>query len=292
MLKSMTGYGRGEASACGRKFTVELKSVNHRFSEVVVRLPRTMMSLEDRIRRKIQRSAARGRVDVYISVEETGERSQQVKVDKTLALAYHKAMKELKSILPIIGDIELRDLVNMPNVFILEDPEEDLEEWWPAVEEALDEALEKFVQMRTAEGLQLKEDLEKRVKKIKQYNQAIRQRAPKVVEEYRERLNQRLAEWKADGILDENRIAGEVVIFAERSNITEETVRLDSHLNQMAECLQSDEPVGRKLDFLLQEMNREINTIGSKANDLKISNYVVSVKSEIEKIREQVQNIE
>ncbi|MBM7855733.1 uncharacterized protein (TIGR00255 family) [Desulfohalotomaculum tongense] len=292
MLKSMTGYGRGEAGACGRKFTVELKSVNHRFCEVMIRLPRVMSPLEDRIRRVIQKRISRGRVDGYISIEETEQKTQQVKVDKNLAVAYYKAMKELESLLPITGQIELRDIINLPNVLVLEEPAEDLEEWWPAVEEAVNEALDKLVQMRAAEGEQLEADLKKRMEKIRRCNDEIRKRAPEVVEDYRKRLNQRLAHWKGEGMLDENRMAAEVAIFAERANITEETVRLNSHLNQMAKCLQSEEPVGRKLDFLVQEMNREINTIGSKGNDLEISKLVVNVKSEIEKIREQVQNIE
>ncbi|MTI79795.1 MAG: YicC family protein [Firmicutes bacterium] len=292
MLKSMTGYGRGEASACGRKFTVELKSVNHRFCEVVIRQPRMMSSLEDRIRRLIQRSIGRGRIDCFIAVEEVEEKTQQVKVDKPLAVAYHKSIKELQSLLAVKGDIELKDLINMPNVFILEEPEEDLEEWWSAVESAVNKALEQLIQMRTNEGEQLKVDLEKRVEKIREYNSGIEQRAPKVVEEHQERLNQRLAEWKGDGMLDETRMAAEVAVFAERSNITEETVRLTSHLNQMKKFLQTNDPVGRKLDFLVQEMNREVNTIGSKANDMEISNAVVELKSELEKIREQIQNIE
>ncbi|MEG6615230.1 YicC/YloC family endoribonuclease [Peptococcaceae bacterium 1198_IL3148] len=292
MLKSMTGYGRGEADACGRKFTVELKSVNHRFSEVVVRVPRVMSSLEDRVKRLIQQRIGRGRVDGFISVEETEQKLQQVKVDKTLALAYHKAMKEVQQFTDVAGEIELRDIINQPNVLKLEEPEEDLEEWWPAVEEALQIALNQLIQMRVEEGAKLGEDIAKRLDLIEEYNQNIKQRAPLVVEEHRERLNQRLLEWHTQGTLDESRIATEVAIFAERANITEETVRLNSHLDQMRRALQAEEPVGRKLDFIVQEMNREINTIGSKANDLTIGNQVINVKSELEKIREQVQNIE
>ncbi len=292
MLKSMTGYGRGEASASGCKFTVELKSVNHRFCEVVVRLPRIINSLEERIRKMIQTGIKRGRVDVYISMEETEERALQVKVDKELAVAYYKSMEELQQILPVTGKIELRDLISMPNIFVVEEPEEDLEELWQAIEIALNNAVEQLIQMRVVEGARLAADIKKRVGIIADLNNLIKQRAPLVVEEYRERLTQRLAEWQVEGMLDENRMAAEVALFAERANITEEIVRLDSHLKQVEKCLQSDEAVGRKLDFLMQEMNREINTIGSKANDLVITNAVVDVKSELEKIREQVQNIE
>ncbi|WP_031516157.1 YicC/YloC family endoribonuclease [Desulfofalx alkaliphila] len=292
MLKSMTGYGRGEAEACGLKFSVELKSVNHRFCEVVVRTPRVMSPLEDRIRRTVQNGLSRGRVDVFVSMEETEQKVQQVKVDKALAVAYYKAMEELRHLLPIGGEIELKDLYSQPNIFILEEAEENLEEWWPAVENAVTDALNQLVQMRLNEGSRLAEDISKRAEAIGKLNEEIRRRAPLVVEEYRQRLNQRLAQWRADGMLDENRMAAEVAVFAERANITEETVRLKSHLSQMMECLRADQPVGRKLDFLVQEMNREINTIGSKANDLQITNAVLSAKSELEKIREQVQNIE
>lgn len=292
MLKSMTGYGRGEDHACGRKFSVELKSVNHRFCEVVVRMPRTMSLLEERIRKLIQKRVGRGRIDVYISVEETGQKVQQVKVDKALAVAYYKAMDELKSLLPIDGEIELKQFQSLPNIFIVEEPEEDLEQWWPAIENAVDNALNQLIAMRVEEGSQLAGDIEKRIEVIRGLTQGIRQRAPLVVEEYRDRLNQRLADWRGEGMLDTNRMAAEVAIFADRSNITEETVRLNSHICQIAKCLRESEPVGRKLDFLVQEMNREINTIGSKANNLTITNAVVDVKSELEKIREQVQNIE
>lgn len=292
MLKSMTGYGRGEADAGGQKFTVELKSVNHRFSEVVVRMPRMMSGLEERIRRMILQRIGRGRVDGFISVEETEQKAKQVKVDKALALAYHNAIKELQQSMPVFGEIELRDIINMPNVLEVTDPEEDLEELWPGVEAAVNEALDQLINMRSVEGARLCADIEMRLQMIKGLNEEIQKRAPLVVDEYRERLKQRLDEWQTQSILDENRLVSEIAIFAERSNITEETVRLTSHLEQMAKCLQSEEPAGRKLDFIVQEMNREINTIGSKANDLQISKAVINAKSELEKIREQVQNIE
>lgn len=292
MLKSMTGYGRGEAEACDRKFTVELKSVNHRFSEVVVRMPRVMSALEDSIRRIIQQRIGRGRVDGFISMEETEQKGKRVKVDKELALAYHNAMKDLQQWLPLKGEIELRDMINLPNLMEVEEPEEDIQQWWPGIEKALNQALDQLIQMRAVEGAKLAADIKKRLANIQDLSRKIHQRAPLVVEDYRERLKQRIAEWQLQGVVEENRLAAEVAIFAERSNITEEIVRLNSHLEQMDICLQSTDPVGRKLDFILQEMNREINTIGSKANDLEIGNAVISVKSELEKIREQVQNIE
>jgi len=288
----MTGYGRGEAVAPGKKFTVELKAVNHRFNEVVLRLPRALSPLEDRIRRLIQSRVSRGRVDGFLGVEECGEKTTVVKVDKALAAAYYKAMKELQEDLGMKGEIKLKHLVALPGVLAVEEPAEDVDAWWPAVREAVEGALESLVRMRTAEGGQLAADLSKRVEKVAQLNVKIRARSPVVVEDYRERLKIRLGDFLKEGCLDADRLAAEAALFAERSNITEETVRLDSHLKQARSCLGAEEPVGRKFDFLVQEMNREINTIASKANDLEISRWAVEVKSELEKIREQVQNIE
>lgn len=292
MLRSMTGFGRGEAIGQGRKFTVELKAVNHRFSEVVLRLPRPMSPLEERARRYVQARISRGRVDGYFSVEECGEKTPTVKVDKALASSYYKAMKELQEELGIAGDIKLKHLIGLPNIFLLEEPQEDIELWWPVVEEALARAVVGLLDMRESEGARLKVDLQKRIDIIAEITKTIEQRAPLVVDEYRERLTQRLQEWLNDGVLDLARIGAEAAIFAERSNITEEVVRLYSHITQVKTTLEKDEPVGRKLDFLVQEMNREINTIASKSNNLEISKAAVDVKSELEKIREQVQNIE
>lgn len=292
MLKSMTGYGRGEASAPGRKFTVELKAVNHRFNEVVLRLPRSLSPLEDRIRRLIQSRVARGRVDGFFGVEECGEKTATVNVDKALAAAYYKAMKELQESLDIEGKIKLKHVIALPGVMVVEEPAEDVEGWWPAVQKAVEGAVQNLVQMRAVEGEQLAGDLLKRVEQVTLLSEKIRERSPVVVEEYRERLGVRLNDFLKEGGLEADRLAAEAAIFAERSNITEETVRLESHLKQVRACLGAGESVGRKLDFLIQEMNREINTIASKANDLEIGRWVVEVKSELEKIREQVQNIE
>jgi len=288
----MTGYGRGEGSTCDKKFTLELKAVNHRYSEVVLRLPRSLVPLEDRIRRIILTRVARGRIDGYLSIEECGEKTASVKVDKALASAYYKAMKELQESVGIEGKIKLPQLVALPGVFIVEEPAEDLELLWPAVQDATERAVASLVQMRAFEGEELAKDLLNRVEHLTRLNNTIRDRSPVVVEDYRERLQNRLSDFLKDGSLDIERLAGEVALFAERSNITEETVRLESHLNQVRNCLLAEESVGRKLDFLIQEMNREINTIASKASDLEISRLVVEVKSELEKLREQVQNIE
>lgn len=292
LLRSMTGYGRGEASGAGRKFTVELKSVNHRFCEVVIRQPRVLSPLEDRMRKYIQNRVVRGRIDAYLSIEECGQKEPLVKVDKGLAVAYYKAMDELRDALAIQENVSLKDLVSFPNVLAVEEPEENVEEWWPVIEAALTMAADQLVTMRETEGGRLQQDLLERVGFIEKLAGQIEQQAPQVVVDYRERLQQRLAEWLADGTIDQSRLAAEAAIFADRASITEETVRLASHLGQARTLLASDLPVGRKFDFLVQEMNREINTIGSKANDLAITNGVLEAKSELEKIREQIQNIE
>lgn len=292
MVKSMTGYGWGEAGFAGKKFTIELKAVNHRYNEVVLRLPRNFSPLEERIRKLIQAHVTRGRIDGFLNVEESGEKTSAVKVDKELAGAYYKAIKELQESLDLEGKIKLKNLVDLPGVLALEVPAENIEDWWPAIHEALEGALDSLVRMRVDEGNQLAADLLARVDQVSSLNAKIRDRSPAVVEEYRERLGVRLNDFMKDSGLTPERLAAEAAIFAERSNITEETVRLDSHFKQARSCLEASEPVGRKLDFIVQEMNREINTIASKANDLEISRWAVEVKSELEKIREQVQNIE
>ncbi len=292
MVKSMTGYGWGEAGFEGKKFTIELKAVNHRYNEVVLRLPRNFSPLEERIRKLIQAHVTRGRIDGFLNVEDSGEKTSAVKVDKELAGAYYKAIKELQESLDLEGKIKLKNLVDLPGVLALEVPAENIEDWWPAIHEALEGALDSLIRMRIDEGNQLAADLLARVDQVSLLNAKIRDRSPAVVEGYRERLGVRLNDFMKDSGLTPERLAAEAAIFAERSNITEETVRLDSHFKQARSCLEASEPVGRKLDFIVQEMNREINTIASKANDLEISRWAVEVKSELEKIREQVQNIE
>ena len=292
MLKSMTGFGRGEAMGVGKKFTVELKGVNHRFSEVVLRMPRSMATLEDKIRRLIQNSVARGRVDGYFTLENYGIKTPIVKVDKDLAVSYYKAMKGLQADLGLSGEIEVKELLKLPDVLSVQEETEDAEAWWPFWEDALNRALFGMVEMRRVEGARLQEDLVNRIERIAGATEEIKQRTPELANHYRERLTLRLQEWIDGNIMDQSRLEAEVVLFAEKSSITEELVRLNSHLVQARTCLKADEPVGRKLDFLLQEMHREINTIAAKAGDLLVGQQVINVKSELEKIREQIQNIE
>ncbi len=292
MPRSMTGFGRGEAEGHGKKFTVELKSVNHRFAEVVLRLPKQFFSLEERARRAILERIARGRVDGFVSVDQTEEKVPALKVDKALASSYYKAVGELLADLNMPDAVRADHILALPGVITVENPAEDADQWWPVLEEAVRAALDGLVAMREAEGSRLKDDLLVRLDKIRKMTSEIEARAPVVVEEYRSRLVQRLSEWLDDSTLDMNRVMAEVVVFAEKSGITEEIVRLYSHISQVSRSLGGDDPVGRKLDFIIQEMYREINTIASKSGDVQISGLVVEVKSELEKIREQVQNLE
>ncbi|HZW82878.1 MAG TPA: YicC/YloC family endoribonuclease [Candidatus Deferrimicrobium sp.] len=292
MVNSMTGYGRGEAEGEGKQITVELKSVNHRYLETVVRLPRQYNSLEEKIKRVIQEKVSRGRVEVYLNFAETGEKKRFIKVDKDLALAYDKTLEDLAKTLDISYSRDLYRLVGMPDVMSVEDSQEDLDAIWAVCNNALLLALTAFIEMRGQEGSRLQEDLIHRIDKIAQCIKEIEVRQPQVVKDYQEKLHQRLAELLVEITVDENRMANEVASFADRISITEELVRLHSHLAQFKASLNLKEPIGRKLDFLLQELNREINTTGSKANDMEIARIVVEVKSELEKIREQVQNLE
>lgn len=292
MVKSMTGFGRGEAEGRGYHFTVEIKAVNHRFLEVVVRLPRNYGQFEERIRKMVQEKLQRGRIEVYLNVVETEEKKRLVKVDKDLALSYDKTLKELALALETRYEPDIYRLAGLPEVLTIEEPEMDPDDLWKVCAEALAEGLEMFGSMRRVEGQKLAEDVLYRLDLLTEAVGQIAKRTDNVVIEYRERLKERIQVLLGETVVDEARLANEVAYFADRASITEELVRLESHVHQSRLALASGEPVGRKLDFLIQEMNREINTIGSKANDLIVSQTVVTVKSELEKIREQIQNIE
>ncbi|KUK31718.1 MAG: Uncharacterized protein XD63_1010 [Thermoanaerobacterales bacterium 50_218] len=287
----MTGYGRGEHEENGIRATVEIRSVNHRFLEIAVRLPRTYMGFEERIKKKIQENVARGRLDVYVTIDDNRENKRKIKLDKELAVEYYNYLRELAKILEIDFQLRVIDIVQLPDVIIAEEEEKDLEEIWSVVEKALEQAVAHLVQMRTQEGANLYKDFLHRKKQVRQLLQQIKERAPLLSEELREKLRSRVEALVGEEI-EEERLLTEVVFYAERSDITEEVVRLFSHLDQFSKLLEASGPVGRKLDFLLQEMNREINTIGAKAADLVISPLVVEIKSELEKMREQVQNVE
>ncbi|KRQ86918.1 hypothetical protein ABG79_01108 [Caloramator mitchellensis] len=292
MIKSMTGYGRGECEELGRKFTIELKSVNNRYLDINIRLPRHLTALEDNIRKYISSNVSRGKIDVFLNQEKFSDEDIKVTVDEQIANVYFNVYNQLKNKFNLSEEISLSLLAKAPDVIIIEKREEDIEEVWGTIKHALDKALSVFIDMRHREGLKLKKDILDRSELILSKVIEIEQRAPLVVDEFREKIKNRVSEFLKEVEIDQARLLNEVAFFADKVNITEEIVRLKSHVDQLKSTLESKDSVGRKLDFLIQEMNREINTIGSKSNDLFITNIVVDVKSELEKIREQIQNIE
>lgn len=293
MVKSMTGFGRGEAASVDYKITIEVKSINNRYLEVIPRMPRQIVALEDPVKKFVNGYVQRGRVDVFVTLEETENRQKTLKTDKELALAYYKSMQEIAELCKMDNAVTMDNMVRMPGIFTMEKDDDDLDEIWKLMQEALGSAMNLLVEMRQTEGDKLAADLLQRCAVIVDFVKEIDERSPMVVAEYQEKLQNRITELLADtALLDEAKFANEVAYFADRASITEELIRLDSHLSQLKDLLSCNDVVGRKLDFLMQELNREINTIGSKANDLQISRRVIDVKSELEKIREQVQNIE
>lgn len=292
MVRSMTGFGRGEFTGELGRIVVEAKAVNHRFSEVVFRMPRQFNPLEDQARKLVLREVTRGRVDVFVTWTPSA-RTKSVQVDKDLAMAYYYALKELGEEIGSNLELTADTLTRLPDVFSVVEAELTAEELWPPFAEALSAALSGLLAMREREGAALAQDLLSRIQRIEQIRNEIAQRAPLVVEEYRAKLTRRLEELlpPSSGV-DPQRLAQEVAIFADRADISEELQRLASHMVQFRSALAGDGPVGRKLDFLVQELGREVNTIGSKANDAAITNLVVEAKSELEKVREQVQNME
>jgi len=292
MIKSMTGYGRGECEENNRRFVIELKSVNNRYLDINIRLPKHLISLEDNIRKYISSRVSRGKIDVFVSQEKFSDDDIKVVLDEQVASYYYNVYSELKKKFNLQEEITLSLLAKAPDVIIIEKNEDDVETVWDTMKKALDEALSVFIDMRTKEGLKLKQDILERCMIISEKVNLIEKRSPSIIDEYREKIKLRVSEFLKDVEIDESRLLNEVAFFADKVNIDEEITRLKSHIEQLRSSLESDEAVGRKLDFLIQEMNRETNTIGSKANDLSIANLVIDIKSELEKIREQVQNIE
>ena len=290
-MQSMTGYGRGSAERDGREIAVELKSVNHRFLDLACRMPRNLGFLEETARKQISERLARGHVDVFVTYANRREDASTLRVDTAKAMAVYAAGRELRGALSLGQDLSVADLMRFPDVVVSTENEEDAEAVWAVFAEAVSAALEQLVSMRAAEGGHLKRDLLSKAQAIDDLRQEIAGRAPEVVAQYREKLRQRLTDL-LQGSLDEARFATEVAIFADRASIDEELVRLESHIRQIRGLAEEDAPVGRRLDFLVQELNREFNTIGSKAMDAEIARRVVEGKNEIEKMREQVQNIE
>jgi uncharacterized protein (TIGR00255 family) len=291
MIKSMTGYGKGEVSYGGGRVTVEIRSVNHRYGEIYVKLPRNLIVFENDVRKFVSERLKRGKIEVFVQHESSAE-AAPFAVNFTLAKAYHEALTSLKNRLGLAGEVSIQLIAAQKDVLTAEEDHSLDEALRQALLSAAKSGVETLEVMRSREGEALLNDLRKRMETVAALADKVARRAPLVVSEYSVRLKERLAQLTADNAISEERLAQEVAIMADRCDITEELVRLDSHLKQFGSALSLGEPVGRKLDFLLQEMSREVNTMGSKANDAEIAFHVVELKTEIEKIREQVQNIE
>ena len=292
MIKSMTGYGRAETVWEGKNIVVESKSVNHRFLEISLRLPAVLYPLEMEFKKKIGEKFKRGRIELFVRLEGEGADISKVNLNLEIARNYFDVLNRLKDEFGIQGQIGLKELTGFRDIFSLPADVKPSPEFLNQVEDTLQETLAMLMKMRQDEGLAMYQDMQERLGAIKEILTAIKTRAPQVILEYQKRLAERIKELTAGYALDDARLAQEVAIMAERSDITEEVVRLQSHIGQFESLLQSQEAEGKKIDFLLQEMNREINNIGSKSNDIEIARRVIEAKSEMSKLREQAQNIE
>ena len=292
LIKSMTGYGRSVETRNGREFTVEVRSVNNRYLDCAVRLPRLVAFGEDAVKQAVKSTISRGKVDVYVSVRSEGGEQGTVTLNTALAEGYLAAMRQMAETFGLENDVKVSDLSRLPEVFTVDKPEVDEEALLADLMAVTNEALAGHDAMRTTEGAALDHDLRSRGARILELVGQVEKQSPKTVSDYRARLEAKLREVLANTAIDESRILTEAAIFADKVAVDEETVRLRSHLNQMNAMLDAGGAVGRKLDFLLQEMNREANTIGSKCTDVAVARIVVDIKAELEKIREQVQNVE
>lgn len=292
MVKSMTGYGRAVETINGREFTVELRSVNNRYLDCTVKLPRSLSFAEDKLKQAVKASISRGKVDVFVSVRAEGVQDTQVTLNRPMVEGYLAAMRQMVCDYSVHDDISVSALARMPEVFTVERAQVDEEQLLLDLMQAADKALDSYDAMRTAEGQALEQDLRSRGQTILALVEQVEAGSGQTVADYRTRLENKLREVLANTAIDESRILTEAAIFADKVAVDEETVRLRSHLEQMNTMLETGGPIGRKLDFLLQEMNREANTIGSKCSDVRLARVVVEIKAELEKIREQTQNIE
>ena len=289
-MLSMTGYGRAMRELDGRQLTIELKSVNHRFLDLSFRMPRNLMFLEDDARKLIGARLSRGHVDVFMTYRNMRSDARKVQVDRALFDAYASALSGLTDS-GVEDDRSLMNIARLPDVLVVTEAEEDQDALRALLKETLDAAVDQLVEMRRREGAEMKKDLAFRTDRIEEMTNAVEARYPETVEEYTRRLRASIEELIGRNV-DETRLLTEVAVMADRSAIAEETVRLHAHIAQLRECLEKAEPVGRRIDFLVQELNREVNTISSKSQDVPITQLVVSMKAEIEKLREQLQNIE
>jgi uncharacterized protein (TIGR00255 family) len=292
MIKSMTGFGRCEVAENNRKFTVEMKAVNHRYLDVNVKMPKKLNFFESSIRNELKNYISRGKIDLFITYEDLSENTSNVHYNKELAAEYLKYLRQIQQDFGLEDDIRVSTLSKYPDVFTMEENDGDEEEIWKELKKALDGAAEMFVQSRIVEGENLKNDLIAKLDNMLKLVDFIAERSPQIIAEYRTKLQEKVKEMLGDNTVDENRLVTEVTIFADKVCVDEEMVRLRSHVETTKKALIEGGSIGRKLDFIAQEMNREANTILSKSNDLEISNCGIELKTEIEKVREQIQNIE
>ncbi len=292
MIQSMTGFGRGEAANEKYKVTIEMKSVNHRYLDLSVRLPRKLNFYEPAIRNQVKEFAKRGKIDIFVSIEQLQENAESIQYNPQIAAAYLSGISQMADEFSIDGTIQAYQLARFPDVFTKAEEDDNEEEWIPIVTQALRDACEKFAESRRIEGEKLAKDLSAKLDHISDLVDKIETRSPQIVEEYRKKLTEKVEQLLGDTQIDENLLATEIVMFSDKICVDEEMVRLRTHVEHVKETLAVGENIGRKLDFLIQEMNREANTTLSKANDSEVSEYGIDLKTEIEKIREQIQNIE
>ncbi len=292
MLRSMTGYGRSQKILNGRDISVEIRSVNHRYYEYTSRIPRTYNYIDEKLKSLLKSAISRGKVEVSVTINNIEGKDSQIAINKGVAEGYVTALRSISEELGLKDDLTLSKLIKIPDIFNIQKTPDDEEQICADVSEVTSEALERFVTMRETEGERLKKDILEKTDFIIERVGMVEAQSPATVEAYRNRLYKKLSEVLEDKNIDEQRIITEAAVFSEKIAVDEETVRLRSHIAQLRDILESDEAVGRKLDFIIQEINREVNTIGSKAQDLTITKIVVDMKSEIEKIREQIQNVE
>ena len=291
-MKSMTGFGRAKLEKQIREYLVEIRSVNHKYADITVKTPRNLLYLEDKVRKMVLSRVARGKIEIFISYSNYGLEGKNVVFNKELAKEYIEQLVELAEETNLSKEICLSEIARMPDIFNVQIQEDSLELIWSELSECLENALDNFIEMRSIEGLRIEQDLLKRLQKIEENVEKISLASTGLVQEYVVKLEERIKEILKTDVVDQTRLAQEVVIYTDKSSIEEELTRLKSHTKQLEDLLKLDIPSGKKIDFLVQEMNREINTIGSKSASLEITNLVVELKTELEDIREQIQNIE
>lgn len=292
MIKSMTGFGRSEIVKGNRKISVEIKSVNHRYLEAGIKMPKKLNVFESRMRDLFKKYATRGKIDIFINYEDDSESQVNLKFNQNIADEYMAIFNNMSEKYNLKNDMTVGGLARFPEVITMDEVQEDEEELWHFIEEAMKAALEQFVNTRILEGENLKKDLLGKLDHMEELVAFVEKRSPEIMKEYRSKLESKVKELLGDTTIDESRIATEVIIYADKICVDEETVRLRSHIEHARKCLNEDGGIGRKMDFIAQEMNREANTTLSKANDIEISNAAIDLKTEIEKVREQIQNIE